>query len=125
MILKPLNSDNFILFAMKQYRNSQCESVDEFYEDLNRIKYIKRLFKKYDVRGELKERLILNHMIILNNVFGSSGCSRILFFKIEEVYHSYLKTFLEYLKYLPINIPEADLDKIPTDNTIITTLEGL
>ncbi|HIJ11375.1 TPA: hypothetical protein HA278_04935 [Candidatus Woesearchaeota archaeon] len=125
MILKPLNSDNFILFAMKQYRNSQCESVDEFYEDLNRIKYIKRLFKKYDVRGELKERLILNHMIILNNVFGSSGCSRILFFKIEEVYHSYLKTFLEYLKYLPIDIPEADLDKIPTDNTIITTLEGL
>ena len=110
---------------MKQYRNSQCESVDEFYEDLNRIKYIKRLFKKYDVRGELKERLILNHMIILNNVFGSSGCSRILFFKIEEVYHSYLKTFLEYLKYLPIDIPEADLDKIPTDNTIITTLEGL
>jgi hypothetical protein len=125
MILKKLTDDNFLLYAMREYRNSQCESIEEFYEDLNRIKYIKRLLKKFDVKGEIKERLILNHMIVLNNVFGPLGCSRILFFKIESQYHSYLKTFLNYLNYLPQEIPEVEIIKIPFDNKIFSVLERL
>jgi hypothetical protein len=125
MILNKLNDDNFIIFAMKNYRNVQCESIDEFYEDLNRIKYIKRLFKKYNTKKELKERLLLNHIIVLNNVFGPSGCSRILFFKIEDVYHSYLKTFLDYLNYLPMTIPEVNLNQIPLDSNILLSLKRL
>ena len=110
MIVKPLNNDNFVLFAMKHYDNPQCVNIDEFHDDLNRTKYLKRLFKKYENSGILKERLILNHLIILNNVFGVENSARILFFKIEEDYHSLLKTFLVYLNCLPeTEIPEADL----------------
>ena len=113
-MVKPLNNDNFILFAMKHYDNPQCANIDEFHDDLNRTKYLKRLFKKYENSGTLKERLILNHLIILNNVFGVENSARILFFKIEEDYHSLLKTFLVYLNCLPEKeIPEADLIAIP------------
>ncbi len=114
MMVKPLNNDNFVLFAMKHYDNPQCANIDEFHDDLNRTKYLKRLFKKYENSGTLKERLILNHLIILNNVFGVENSARILFFKIEEDYHSLLKTFLVYLNCLPEKeIPEADLIAIP------------
>lgn len=113
-MVKPLNNDNYLLFAMKHYENPQCENIDEFHDDLNRTKYLKRLFKKYQNSKILKERLILNHLIIFNNVFGVENSSRILFFKIEEEYHSVLKTFLVYLNCLPeTEIPEVDLVAIP------------
>lgn len=119
-----LNSDNFILYSMKMY-NGTSSGLDEFYEDMNRIKYIKRLFIKYKKSHELKERLILNHIIILQNVFGAEACTRILFYKINKEFHSYLKSFLDYLQYLPKYIPEVDLDIINTDFRIDRILRGI
>jgi len=121
----PLNDENFMFYASQIYDNPQCLSEEEFDEDLNRIKYIKRLFYRYEKTGELKLRLILNHIIILNNVFGSEGCSRLLFYKIDEKYYSYLKSFLHYLEYLPSVIPEMDLESICTDHRVDEHLERL
>jgi len=113
------------MYAMKNYENPTCTGIEEFHEDLNRVKYIKRLFRKYDRSNILRERLILNHLIILGNVFGPKVCSRILFFKTEIELHSYLKTFLVYLNYLPDEVEEFDLDKIHLDQKIIKHLRSL
>jgi hypothetical protein len=121
----PINDDNFILYASKIYDNPSCESEDEFYEDLNRVKYIKRLFFRYDNTGELKLRLILNHIIILTNVFGNEGTTRILFHKSEDKYYGYIKSFLKYLDALPKTIPDLDLEEIATDHRIDKELELL
>jgi len=121
----PINDDNFILYASKIYDNPSCESEDEFYEDLNRVKYIKRLFFRYDNTGELKLRLILNHIIILTNVFGKEGTTRILFHKSEEKYHGYVKSFLLHLEALPESIPDLDIQQIATDHRIDKELETL
>ena len=96
MDFSSLNESNFIMYAMKYYENPTCVGMDEFYEDLNRIKYVKRLFRKYEKSGILRERLILNHLIILGNVFGPIVTSRIMFYKTEPELHSYLKSFLVY-----------------------------
>jgi len=125
MDFSKLNNNNFILYVSKYYENPQCDSMDEFNEDLNRIKYIKRLLRKYIKTGILRERLILNHLIILQNVFGPKVTSRILFFKVDEELYSELKTFLVYLKYLPDSITEADLEKIPLDNKIVSALREI
>ncbi len=125
MDFKSLDKNNFMMFAMKMYTNPQCLGMDEFYEDLNRIKYIKRLLGRYEKKGSMRERLVLNHIIILSNVFGAEACSRILFHKIEDKFHSYLKSFLEYLNLLPVQIPEVKLQEIPTDHKINTMLRGL
>ena len=124
-MVKPLNNENYVLFAMKHYDNPQCENIEEFHDDLNRTKYLKRLFKKYETANILKERLILNHIIILYNVFGIEVASRILFFRIEEEYHTLLKTFLVYLNYLPEEIPEADLVAIPLNQDVIKILREI
>ena len=125
MLYEPLSEDNFLLYAIKMYDNPSCKGMNEFYEDLNRIKYIKRLFNKYDTKKILKERLLLNHIMILNNVFGVEGCSRILFFKIESKYHSYLKSFLTFLQILPKRIPEIKIEDVPTDHRILTILKQI
>lgn len=117
--------NNFIMYAMKMYNNSNCTGIEEFKEDLLRIKYIKRLLLKYKKKHELKDRLILNHIIILQNVFGAEACARILFYKINKDLHSYLKSFLEYLEYLPTSIPEVELHKINSDHRILILLERL
>lgn len=118
-----LTEQNFFMMAMKTYENPACEGIEEFQEDLNRIKYIKRLFSKYEKTGELRERLILNHIIVLNNLFGTEFCTRMLFFNIDSVHHSYLKTFLHYLKYLPTTIPEINLNYVSLDSRILKKLE--
>ena len=125
MFNQPLSDDNFILFAAHKYDNPTCESEEEFYEDLNRVKYIKRLFFRFDNTGELKVRLLLNHIIILTNVFGNEGAARILFYKSEEKYYGYIKTFLKYLNGLPASIPEIDLDTIALDHRIDNSLKEL
>jgi hypothetical protein len=94
-----LDDENFILFAAKYYDNPQCYDADEFYDDLKRFKYLKRLFGKYEESGELRERLILNHLIILYNVFGDTA-TKMLFYKLED-YYSYLVPFLVLLHRLP------------------------
>ncbi len=125
MDIDVLDESNFLDYALSYYENPNCLDLDEFHEDLNRIKYIKRLFNRFDQKNSLKERLILNHIIILNNVFGSTPCARILFFKIEDKYHSYMKSFLKYLEFLPIEIPELDLINIPPNHIIDTILGQL
>jgi hypothetical protein len=98
-----LNDDNFMLYAMKAYDKPNA-IVSEFEEDLKRIKYVKRLIKRYKATGELKERLILNHIIILSNVFGIEATVRMLFYKIDSSDYSILKTFLLFLNYMPRHI---------------------
>jgi hypothetical protein len=125
MYYGPLSEDNFLLYAIKMYDNPSCKGINEFYEDLNRIKYIKRLFSKYDSKKTLKDRLLLNHILTLSNVFGPEGCSRILFYKIEPKYHSYLKTFLDFLNILPKEMPELNLENIPKDHRIMKILQEI
>ena len=125
MDIDVLDESNFVDYALSYYENPNCLDLDEFHEDLNRIKYIKRLFNRFDQKNSLKERLILNHIIILNNVFGATPCARILFFKIEDKYHTYLKSFLKYLEVLPIEIPEADLINTPSNHIIDSILGQL
>lgn len=122
---EPLNDDTFLLYAMKAYDNPACKGMQEFNDDLTRVKYVKRLLNRYDKRKTLKERLILNHIILLNNVFGNEACSRILFFKVCPKLHPYLKSFLEYLQILPKYIPEVDLNKIVSDHRITHILNNL
>ena len=115
MIFDDLNEKNFLLYAMKHYDNPQCVEVEEFNDDLKKIKYIKRLFNQYAIEGVLKERLLLNHIIVFYNVFSVEAATRILFYKLEEKFWPMLKTFLFYLNFLP--------DKIESINgrTILTT----
>ena len=120
-----LSENTFMVYAMKHYTNPQCEGIEEFEEDINRIKYIKRLLNKYEEKDILRGRLLLNHIIILNNVFGNEACSRILFHKLEEEFHSAIKTFLEFLNYLPRKLPDIDLSKIPTEHKILTELKKI
>ncbi len=126
-MLIPLTEDNYTFFAIRSYGNSQCKNLDEFHEDLNRTKYLKRLFRRYQATGQLRERLILNHIIIFYNVFGVEPATRLLFFKIEEELHPLLKTFLVYLNYVPEkNIPETkDLVGIELDEKVINVLRKL
>ena len=101
MVFDDLNEKNFLLYAMKEYDNPQCTKVEEFNDDLKKIKYIKRLLNQYVSEGVLKERLLLNHIIIFYNVFPPAAATRILFFKIEEKFWPILKPFLFYLNLLP------------------------
>ena len=99
-----LNEGNFLMFSMKEYNNIQCIDIEEFYDDLKKIKYIKRLFNIYLNDGQLKERLILNHLIVFYNVFPIRAGTRILFYKIEEQFWPMLKTFLIFLERMPDKI---------------------
>ena len=120
-----LNDDNYILFAMKCYDNPQCSGIEEFHEDLNRIKYLKRLLRKYKTHGILREQLILNHLIIFYNVFGIESGTRLLFSRIEHDLHHCLKTFIVFLHNLPESIPEVDLLMIPVDIRIANKLRRI
>jgi hypothetical protein len=105
-----LNDDNFLIFAIKNYDNPGCLGMSDLEEDLKRFKYIKRLFRRYETTDVLSERLILNHLIVLYNVFGNEA-SLMLLFKVEKKYWSYLKTFLVYLNRMTMDdIPEIPLD---------------
>ena len=110
-----LTEENFIMYAMKMYDNPQCKDMDEFYEDLDRIKYVKRLLHKYINRGVLRERLILNHIIVLTNLFTPLGTAKMLFFKLDEEMHPALKTFLVYLNSLQDEIEEVHISLVETD----------
>jgi hypothetical protein len=125
-----LTDSNFVMYAMKHYDNPQCCSIDEFNEDLNRIKYIKKLITRYIETGDLKERLILNHLIILNNVFGATALVRMLFLKMDK-HLMYIKPFLILLSILPdqvVGIKNDSIiqtDTVPMDKHIISVLRNL
>ena len=122
-----LNEKNFLLYAMQHYENPQCVEVEEFNDDLKKIKYIKRLFNQYAIEGVLKERLLLNHVIVFYNVFSVEAATRILFYKLEEEFWPMLKTFLFYLNFLPDKIESINgktilATDIPMDQGIVDSL---
>ena len=119
MIFDDLNEKNFLLYAMKEYNNPQCTEVEEFNDDLKKIKYIKRLLNQYVSEGVLKERLLLNQIIVVYNVFPPAAATRILFFKIEEKFWPMLKPFLFYLKLMPEDKIESIMGKEIKTNEIL------
>jgi len=113
--------DNIIMFAIKHYDNPQCEGEREFYDDMKRFKYIKRLLRKYKDTGVLKERLLLNHIIILNNLFGTEACVTLLLLKIQKEYWETLKSFLLYLNI----IREDELNHVKENKEVLEILGKL
>ena len=113
MIFNELTEENFLLFAIKNYENPQAVTKEDFDKDLNHFKYIKRLLKRYKNTGVLKSHLLLNHFIILYNIFGEAA-TPMLFFKIEEELWSSMKTFVMFLGKLP-EYPKTDLHDIQVD----------
>lgn len=107
-----LTEENFTLFAMKHYDNPHCRGVSEFNDDLKKFKYLKRLFRKYKAGGGLKERLILNHIIVIYNLFGVDAASNMLFFKIDQKYWPQLKSFLVYLNVMPPDNLMVEVDQV-------------
>ena len=104
-MIKLLDNDNYILYCMNHYDNPQCQTVQEFEEDLNRILYLQKLFSRYvSDKTELRERLILNHLIVLFNLFNEVTIN-ILFYKIDKQYWNILITFLVYLNRMPDELP--------------------
>ena len=119
-----LTPDNYIMFAMKNYNNPHCRGMGEFEDDLARIKYLKRLFNKYIASDILKERLIINHIIIMYNVFGIKATTKLLFFKMEEYHFALVKTFLLYLNILP-NCDELIRKETGLNLTDITIMDDV
>ena len=111
-----LNMKNIQSFSENSYKNPQCVSAEDFNEDMNRIKYVKRLLNKYKKGEELKIRLILNHIICFYNVFDKYSATRIWFFKVEREYWNILKTFLEYLSLMPLVVHGIDGENIISEN---------
>ena len=130
MIFEDLREENFLMYAMREYNNIQCTDIEEFYDDLKKIKYIKRLFNIYKNNGQLKERLILNHLIIFYNVFSVEAGTRILFYKIEDTFWPMLKTFLIFLDRMPEKIESIRgstirASDIKLDEGIVTRLRSI
>lgn len=96
-----ITKDNIKLYAAKHYNNVYCSGFEEFEEDFKIPKYIKKLFNKYEVEGELKERLVLNHLTLFYNIFDQEAATKILFFRIDEEHYPILKTFLVFLQRCP------------------------
>lgn len=117
-----ITAKNFSAYAMKHYDDPQCEDMEDFQEDLRRFRYLKRLLHRYHENGELRERLMLNHLICLFNVFGYDACMRMLEFKIkDDNYWSSIKTMLLYLEY----IEEGWKLEIPIDESLAERLRDL
>lgn len=126
MLSEKLNENNFVLYAMHHYDNPQCHSVQEFEEDLKKFLYLKKLISRYKNKSELRERLILNHIIVLYNIFGDAA-TRMLFYKIDESCWDILTTFLVYLNRMPDSIPEFNivLSDVQLDETLVNTLRKI
>ena len=113
MIFNELNEDNFLLFAIKNYENPQAVTKEDFDKDLNHFKYIKRLLKRYKNTGVLKSHLLLNHFIVLYNIFGEAT-TPMLFFKIDEELWPVMKTFIIFLNRFP-EYPKTHMHDIKVD----------
>lgn len=123
MIFNELNEDNFLLFAIKHYENPQAVTREDFDKDLNHFKYIKRLLKRYKNTGELKTHLLLNHFIILYNIFGEAT-TPMLFFKIEKDLWSVMKSFIVFLGRLP-EYPKSTIHDIQIDLDCLSELHKI
>lgn len=128
--MNELNNDTFLMYAIKHYDNPGCHGIKDFQDDLKRLRYIKRLLGRYRATGNVKERLIINHLIIFYNVFGVDAATRMLFFKIQEGLWPELKTFLVFLNYMPktvivsngLHLPESE---IPLDARLVEILRKI
>ncbi len=118
-----LNESNYMLFAIKFYDNPQAVTKDDFEDDLKRIKYVKRLLKRYKNTGVLKTHLILNHIIVLFNVFNEATVP-LLFYNLEEDLWPAIKSFLIYLKRVP-DYPKSNVDGIPPDQNCLDELNSI
>jgi len=123
MIFNDLNEDNFLLFAIKHYENPQAVTKEDFERDLNHFKYIKRLLKRYKKSGDLKTHLILNHFIILYNIFGDAA-TPMLFFKIERDLWPFLKSFVVFLNILP-EYPKSSIHNVEIDESCLSELNKI
>ena len=123
MIFDELNEDNYLLFAIRNYDNPQAATKEDFYEDLRRFKYIKRLLKKYHKGNEVKLNLLLNHIIIVYNVFGDAA-PLLLFYKMEREYWSDIKTIMIFLNRYP-EIDTNSLRRIEINKPFLEELEKL
>lgn len=126
MIQDKLNENNFLRYAMHCYDNPQCHSIEEFDEDLKKFLYLKKLLSRYKKDDDLKDRLILNHIIVLYNVFGDSTTD-MLFYKIDKEFWNSLITFLVYLDRMPETLPKysINLSDIALDEKIISVLRKI
>ena len=120
-IFDTLNRRNFELFAAQNYNNLECLDIEEFKEDLARFKYLKRLLRRYELTEDLQVRLILNHIIVIYNVFGIESANRMIWYKIEPEHWTYIKPFLVFLNYLPV---DEKVD-IPLDPLIVDILRKI
>lgn len=130
MLNDTLTDDTFLMYAIKHYNNPSCRGIQDFNDDLRRLRYIKRLLGRYRQTGVIKERLVINHLVVFFNVFGVEAATRMLFFKIKESLWPELKTFLVYLNYMPqvvivsngLRLPESE---IPLDQVLVEILRKL
>ena len=118
-----LNENNYMLFAIKFYDNPHALTKEEFEDDLKRIKYVKRLLKRYKNTGVLKTHLILNHLTVLFNVFGEAAVP-LLFYNLEEDLWPDIKSFLMFLRRIP-EYPKSHIHGIPEDQTCIDELQSI
>ena len=118
-----LNEDNYLLFAIKFYDNPQAVTKDDFEDDLKRIKYVKRLLKRYKNTGVLKTHLILNHLTVLFNVFDDAAVP-LLFYNLERELWSYIKSFLVFLNRLP-EYPKTEINTIEEDLECLKQLQSI
>jgi hypothetical protein len=123
MIFNELNEETFVLFAIKHYENPQAVTEEDFYKDLNHFKYIKRLLKRYKSTGILKTHLLINHFIVLYNIFGDAT-TPMLFYKIENDLWSAMKTFILFLNRLP-EYPKCYIHDIEVDKYCMDELQRL
>lgn len=130
-MFEKIDESNALLYAAKCYDNPQCFDTVEFYEDLNRFKYVKRLLNKYEETGELKERLVLNHIIVLNNVFGTAGATKLLLLKCRGQYHM-IMPFLVFLNMMPdivygigVDSSTVRLSDVTMDQKIVDALRDI
>lgn len=126
MLQDKLSDSNFLVYAMHHYDNPQCHTLDEFEEDLKKFLYLKKLLSRYKKDGELRERLILNHIIVLYNVFGDAA-TNMLFYKVDKDCWDTLVTFLVYLERMPEQITQHSikLSDIALDETVISILRKI
>ena len=118
-----LNENNYMLFAIKFYDNPHALTKEEFEDDLKRIKYVKRLLKRYKNTGVLKTHLILNHLTVLFNVFGEAAVP-LLFYNLEEDLWPAIKSFLMFLQRIP-DYPKSHIHGIPEDQTCMDELQSI
>lgn len=117
-VVETITAKNFELYAFRNYNNPQCCEIEEFHEDLNRFKYLKKLLNRYISSGNLQERLILNHIITIVNVFGIRPGLKMLAFKMDDEHWPIIKPFLLYLNYIKVD----DLPGIPLDQYTVQVL---